>query len=434
MSHLVWFINRADYANLRFQELSALLQLPSTCSASSPDAFLRLDLDTAAAAALVRKGVLVRAVVELWAEADSCEALLPLVQKTGKIAEHITASGSSFCFEVSSYGRKLATAEQRRLMNLFAPLFRGDEPADMRQPACVLCVLEFPNAQTDGQSRWFFGRQIAPVGRLVLQPEHERMRLALSQRPVLGPTTLDNDLAFIMANVAEIGRGSLVLDPFCGTAGLLLTAAARGAFVVGGELDARVVHGWQCTYSKGGQERTDVRLNFEHYEFSRPELVICDNAKRPWRANHRVFDAVVTDLPYGVRAATKCTGERQRLVQYADEALLKDLLDTASTSLRDGGVVVFLMHVELIDLFEEAELPGSESKKIFVRNRPADNRRTLYCPESCRLPPLLDLARYERLIPRRANFRLESAGLQILTAGTGRLLVKMRRLADGAPL
>jgi len=33
---------------------------------------------------------------------------------------------------------------------------------------------------------------------------------------------MDNDLAFIMANIAQIKRGDFVWDPFVGTGGLLI--------------------------------------------------------------------------------------------------------------------------------------------------------------------------------------------------------------------
>jgi tRNA (guanine10-N2)-methyltransferase len=330
-------------------------------------------------------------------------------------------------------------------MNYFAPIFQGDERADMDDPSCILCVLEFPIDNSG--SRWFFGRQVAPFGRLCRQPENPRVCLALTNRPVLGPTTLDNDLAFLMTNVAEISdhKTQLVFDPFCGTAGLLLTATERGARTMGGELDFRVLYGWMCTYAKGGQERTDVALNFEHYGFARPEFVICDNAQPPWRANSGICDAVLTDTPYGVRAATKCTRTREedeargalqsRLVQYADEPLLLDLVNRAGEMLKTGGVLVFLMHLDLIDLLDEseiAEIEQKETKRMFIRNRPGDGRKTLYVSEASRLPALLDMERYKRLIPEggRAKLRLESAGLQILTAGTGRLLVKMRKMEE----
>merc|ERR1719254_14434 len=75
-------------------------------------------------------------------------------------------------------------------------------------------------------------------------------RYDLSNRAVLGPTTLDNELAFIMANCARVQKGHLALEPFCGTGGLLVALSHFGAHLMGGEIDIRVVKGWRVAYTK----------------------------------------------------------------------------------------------------------------------------------------------------------------------------------------
>ena len=42
-------------------------------------------------------------------------------------------------------------------------------------------------------------------------------RYDLKKRPYLGPTSTDHELAFLMANQAQITPGDLVYDPFVGT-------------------------------------------------------------------------------------------------------------------------------------------------------------------------------------------------------------------------
>ena len=44
----------------------------------------------------------------------------------------------------------------------------------------------------------------------------------LKKRLYIGPTSLDHNLAFLMGNAAHIRKGSLVLDPFVGTASILV--------------------------------------------------------------------------------------------------------------------------------------------------------------------------------------------------------------------
>ena len=47
-----------------------------------------------------------------------------------------------------------------------------------------------------------------------------------------------------MSNQAKISSGSLVLDPFVGTGGLLIPPASLGALTFGCDLDMKVLQGW----------------------------------------------------------------------------------------------------------------------------------------------------------------------------------------------
>ena len=60
----------------------------------------------------------------------------------------------------------------------------------------------------------------------------------------MGPTSTDNDLAFLMCNQANIKEGNLVFDPFVGTGGLMVPPASHGAYTFGCDLDMRVLNGY----------------------------------------------------------------------------------------------------------------------------------------------------------------------------------------------
>jgi DNA methylase len=55
------------------------------------------------------------------------------------------------------------------------------------------------------------------------------------------PTQKPEGLGRVLAKMAGIGRGDLVVDPFCGSGALLVGAAERGATVVGSDISARAV-------------------------------------------------------------------------------------------------------------------------------------------------------------------------------------------------
>ena len=451
-----------DYFNFRHHELQSLVRLTSSQSGWSCDhsqvfslsqswfPYYEIDLESELQARkIAEQSVLTKAFIEVWGEGSNhSEVLLEMSQRVSDSQKslHLNAS-TSFCFEVVNFGRKCTPKEQKALMDGFSSLFKGDEVADMHSPGAILWIIELYPHSVDCpdtcsatepckyalRPKWILGRQVAPGNRLC-KLSNPRLPLALSHRPVLGPTTLDNDLAYLMVNFAEVRYGDTVLDPFCGTCGILITSATKGARVLGSDLDIRVLRGWNCTYSKGGQARKDVLLNFEHYGLERPEILAIDNSakKRCWRRPW--IDKIVTDTPYGIRACTKkivsVESERrsEKLEQNSDTDI--DLLALAGEVLVPGGLLVFLMHVDLIDLLlpeELTELQTNPSTKVVIGQRPVDGKRALYAAETSRFAPLLNEERYRALVPDREGLRYVGASLQILSAGTGRLLVKMQK-------
>jgi DNA modification methylase len=55
------------------------------------------------------------------------------------------------------------------------------------------------------------------------------------------PTQKPDGLGRVLARMAGIGRGDLVVDPFCGSGALLVGAAERGAIVIGSDISARAI-------------------------------------------------------------------------------------------------------------------------------------------------------------------------------------------------
>jgi tRNA (guanine10-N2)-methyltransferase len=116
---------------------------------------------------------------------------------------------------------------------------------------------------------------------------------------------MDAELAFVMANLAKVRRGSVVYDPFVGTGSILVACALRGAgHVVGSDIDIRVLRG------KGPGQ--NIGSNFAQFGLPRPELLRTDNAiyRRHFRAHRPLYDAIVTDPPYGIRAGARRCGSR----------------------------------------------------------------------------------------------------------------------------
>jgi tRNA (guanine10-N2)-dimethyltransferase len=133
-----------------------------------------------------------------------------------------------------------------------------------------------------------------------------------TDRPFFQPGSMDPMDARALANVAGAGPGSRLLDPMCGTGGLLVEAGLAGADVIGVDAQAKMTRG--------------ARQNLEHY-LGEGAVVRGDATQLPFEAG--AFDGVVFDAPYGRQS--KIEGESL-------ERLLGDAL--AEARLLAGRAVV----------------------------------------------------------------------------------------------
>jgi tRNA (guanine10-N2)-dimethyltransferase len=147
-------------------------------------------------------------------------------------------------------------------------------------------------------------------------------------RPFFSPISLHPKIARALVNLASVRKNEIVLDPFCGTGGILLEAGLIGARVVGNDVEGKMIEGCKKT--------------LEFYKINNMELMCYDIGEIPQRVTR--VDAVVTDFPYGKATTTK--GEhRTALYDRAFEAIFKVLK-------KNGKAVVGLSERPLISLGE----------------------------------------------------------------------------------
>ena len=204
--------------------------------------------------------------------------------------------------------------------------------------------------------------------RVFVGVRHETSRhlvstMALTKRAYLGPTSLNAELALVMTNVACVRPGCLVLEPFVGTGSIAVAIEKQGGLSIGTDIDFRVL-----VLGKVGRT---IASNYAQYGLGTPELIRGDNSLPALRRSS-IFDAIVTDPPYGVRAGARKTGtakHRELSPQedyaeahiastqvYAEGAVISDLLVTAARMLRVGGRLVYLLPACAVD-FSPAALP-----------------------------------------------------------------------------
>ena len=103
-------------------------------------------------------------------------------------------------------------------------------------------------------------------------------------RPFSSPVSLDPALARVLVNLTETAPGGVILDPFCGTGGILIEAGLCGIDVYGTDMQEEMVEG--------------TRENLEEYGVIRHSIEQAEIEEVP-QVFDRKFDAVVADLPYG---------------------------------------------------------------------------------------------------------------------------------------
>jgi len=131
-------------------------------------------------------------------------------------------------------------------------------------------------------------------------------------------------MARALVNLAHVNRGDIVLDPFCGTGGILIEAGLLGARTVGSDFDPLMIEG-----SKKNCSGPDLLLA------DATEMPLCDG----------VIDAVVTDFPYG---QSVCIRKSDTM-----DALYGDALEEISRVLKPGRRAVVVTHRDIAPIAAE---------------------------------------------------------------------------------
>ncbi|PKK81326.1 MAG: hypothetical protein CVT47_03010, partial [Thermoplasmata archaeon HGW-Thermoplasmata-2] len=143
----------------------------------------------------------------------------------------------------------------------------------------------------------------------------------MDKRPFSVPISLHPRIAMAMVNLSRIGEGQTLLDPFCGTGGILMEAHRAGAKLIGSDIDPRMIEG--------------TARNLRHFKIG-ATVFQSDIADVPEHVAAPV-DAIVTDLPYGRASST----HKQEILALYDKAFA-----TFAKTLKSGGRAVVGMSEE----------------------------------------------------------------------------------------
>ncbi|KAJ3675521.1 hypothetical protein LUZ60_004563 [Juncus effusus] len=360
-------------------------RLPDKHHMDSPFHFVSLPSEDIARK-IAKRSLLVKGMYELWGQGTDYSELENAVREypDERKLPYLTPE-STFKITVDTFGKVISFEEQTQLIKSLTYIpFMGK--VNLKNPEHKFFLIETDDYGSNNglppvtHKSVFFGREIGSADRKLV-PTYQ-----LKSRKYLGPTAMDAEMAFLMANQGLAREGKLVYDPFVGTGSVLIAAAHYGAVTMGADIDIRVVR-------DGRGPNCNVWTNFDQYNLPKPVgLLRADNNLPPWRPGLKeIFDAIICDPPYGVRAGGRKSGGRKLLngkvdpytvpdakrvdhipstAPYSLTECVHDLLDLSAKMLKIGGRLVFFFPI-LREEAEKTELPKhscfelvSESEQI----------------------------------------------------------------------
>ncbi len=162
------------------------------------------------------------------------------------------------------------------------------------------------------------------LGWVLARPGGDVGRRRPTDRPFFQPGSMSPRLARAIVNFVRIEAGTVVLDPMCGTGGILLEAVRVGARAIGCDAQERMVRGTRRNWRAVDSETGPL------------EVAIADARSLPLADG--AVDVVIADVPYG------------RQSPVAGEDLVRSALWEAHRVARAGVVVA---DRDLQDVLEE---------------------------------------------------------------------------------
>ncbi|MDI6708467.1 MAG: THUMP domain-containing protein [Candidatus Thermoplasmatota archaeon] len=187
------------------------------------------------------------------------------------------------------------------------------------------------------------------VGESIIELNRKALEARKPQyRPFFSPISLHPRIARALVNLSRVKEGEILVDPFCGTGGILIEAGLIGLRIVGCDIDMRMVEG--------------TKKNLEFFNIRDYELFQADVGEITKFI--KSCDAIVTDPPYGRSATTR----REKVLELYQRAF-----KCFKKILKEGKyLVVVLPNQEAIELgteyFKLAEIHNLRVHKSLMRN------------------------------------------------------------------
>jgi tRNA (guanine10-N2)-methyltransferase len=167
---------------------------------------------------------------------------------------------------VEGIGRHIKMEEQLKMIEMWKQYPFHDEDVSLDHPEIIFKVIENTPDRIVYCGTQLAAQRVNEKSGKGSNDDTYFGRYSLKKRPYLGPTSTDHELALLMANQAQIQPGMLVYDPFVGTGSIALACQHFEAFVMGSDIDMRVLKGYACgRKTKNKVEGLDKIEKFDIY-------------------------------------------------------------------------------------------------------------------------------------------------------------------------
>ncbi|KAM3873189.1 tRNA (guanine(10)-N(2))-methyltransferase TRMT11 [Diretmus argenteus] len=400
-----------DNIDFRLPEISALLSLRGkpfnageNFKEKSP--FWCLDgLSEEDVRGIMARSVCAKSAFELWGHGRThSELRTSLLKYPSENMSPFMQKDSTYRINVYTFNKTLEFTDRIKRIDAMEYLpFEGS--VSLKTPQHIFCLLEDygtdPNNIPEDPFHVYFGRWVTDGQRELIRSH------SVKNRHFIGNTSMDAGLSFIMANHAKVKENDIVFDPFVGTGNLLVACSHFGAYVCGTDIDYNTIHGKGRSSRKNQKWRgpdENIRANLRQYgtEKSYLDVMVSDASKPVWK-ECALFDAIITDPPYGIRESTRRTGSYKDVTKPPEDF---------------GGEshVPVSMAYHLSDIF--TDLLNFSARHLVIGGRLV-YWLPVYRPEYC-----------EEMVPLHPCLRLISNCEQTLSSHTSRRLITMEKIKE----
>ena len=191
--------------------------------------------------------------------------------------ERMELPEGTFAIRYRRFEGLLPEVDSQKLIRNIGAVFSRKNDVDLKEPDIIVRMLMSDRIHLYIQKKEFNADLL-----------RERK---VSERPFFSPISLHPKYARALINLTGVKRGGTVIDPFCGTGGIVIEAATMGMKAIASDFDPEMVAG--------------TRENMDFYRLRLHDFETIDISDIPDRFSE--IDAVACDPPYG--RSTKTGGE-----------------------------------------------------------------------------------------------------------------------------